>query len=178
MKSQFLNNWEEWRESNTEDKRESKRLEMERLLSLYVRENYPDLDDNKTIIEIKRDFQSDLPPSIVSSALDVEIDLAKRYRFTKNRGIIDTRGGHRMPVSNGLRRKVMKRDNMKCVNCEETENLTLHHIIPVKQGGQAVEENLAMLCEQHHLEAHCGDYTTGRVAYDGIDEFWYEFATP
>ena len=42
------------------------------------------------------------------------------------------------------------RKNGICHRCGSRENLTLHHIIPVKQGGTSALNNLAVLCKGCH----------------------------
>jgi len=168
--------WELREEANTKQETEKYGQEMEAALGRFARENYPDLDNEKTVIAIKNQFETDLPPDVVSDALNIPIEVARRYRYTKRRGVIDVRSGERTRISNSLRKVIKLRDHKKCVKCESDENLSIHHIIPVKYGGQTVEENLCLLCEECHLEAHCGDYSSGRINYRDLDDFWYNFA--
>lgn len=42
----------------------------------------------------------------------------------------------------------------KCVKCQSTKNLHLHHIFPTEYGGQDKKENWAVLCEYHHQLLH------------------------
>ena len=56
------------------------------------------------------------------------------------------------------RAKVVKRDNGQCVICKTTENLEVHHIIPVSYDVESeykyMEANGITLCHKHHLLAH------------------------
>ena len=58
-----------------------------------------------------------------------------------------------------LRQMVLERDGHKCVNCNKTNNLHCHHIMPV-----AIEpllsadiDNCITLCIECHKEAHTKD---------------------
>jgi 5-methylcytosine-specific restriction endonuclease McrA len=44
----------------------------------------------------------------------------------------------------------------KCLICSETEDLQRHHLIPRKQGGTDVRENLIYLCRSCHEDIHTG----------------------
>lgn len=62
----------------------------------------------------------------------------------------------RNKVNAGLRYRVLKRDNHRCVACgatPEKDGVTLHvdHIIPVAKGGKTVLENLQTLCAPCNL---------------------------
>jgi len=45
-----------------------------------------------------------------------------------------------------IRKKIFERDGRVCRYCGSTENLTLDHIIPVKDGGKNTLDNLQVLC--------------------------------
>ena len=55
-------------------------------------------------------------------------------------------------VSKRLRNYVLKRAEYKCQHrgCEQTQYLQIDHVIPVRQGGRAVPENLQVLCSAHN----------------------------
>lgn len=42
----------------------------------------------------------------------------------------------------------------ECVNCGTTENLEIHHIVPLSRGGNDIESNLVYLCSECHCKAH------------------------
>lgn len=42
----------------------------------------------------------------------------------------------------------------KCVNCWATEDLEIHHIVPLSRGGNDIASNLAYLCVSCHCKAH------------------------
>jgi 5-methylcytosine-specific restriction endonuclease McrA len=45
-------------------------------------------------------------------------------------------------------------DSMHLCNVCKESGVIIHHIIPVEEGGQAEEENLVVLCPNHHRQAH------------------------
>ncbi|MBW7877569.1 MAG: HNH endonuclease, partial [Candidatus Cloacimonetes bacterium] len=56
--------------------------------------------------------------------------------------------------------QVVLRDKGRCSfqkhgrRCSHRRHLDIHHINPVKDGGQNTVENLAILCEMHHIYLH------------------------
>lgn len=56
------------------------------------------------------------------------------------------------------RERVANRDNRKCVICGATDNLEVHHIIPVSHDPESeykyMESNGITLCHKHHLLVH------------------------
>lgn len=50
-------------------------------------------------------------------------------------------------MKESLRKKVLKRDNYRCVYCGSTENLQVDHKIPRKYGGNDHFENLVTACQ-------------------------------
>lgn len=54
-------------------------------------------------------------------------------------------------VTDGLRYKILKRDNFKCKACGKSASeveLQIDHIIPVSKGGKTIESNLQALCKK------------------------------
>lgn len=41
-----------------------------------------------------------------------------------------------------------------CTVCGSSENLRIHHVVPLSWGGESTEENVVTLCEKHHRETH------------------------
>lgn len=58
--------------------------------------------------------------------------------------------GKRSGVQGPLRRKVLERDDYRCVKCGKFNHLELHHITPVIFGGEDLESNLVTLCGSCH----------------------------
>lgn len=54
-----------------------------------------------------------------------------------------------------LIKKQIKEDaNFKCRICGSSENLQVHHKIPIKNGGTNIKENLILLCKSCHQKLH------------------------
>ena len=53
-----------------------------------------------------------------------------------------------------IRSNILGRDSKKCIICEVTENLHIHHKQRYKDGGENTEENLVTLCNKHHHQLH------------------------
>ena len=47
-----------------------------------------------------------------------------------------------------VRDRILKKYKYKCVNCENTENLEVDHIIPLSRGGREDEDNMQILCRK------------------------------
>lgn len=66
--------------------------------------------------------------------------------------------------------RVMAEHNLGkvCYNCGSTENVELHHIVPLKCGGTNSISNIAVLCHRCHMAAHHGrhirDYCNKKVS--------------
>ena len=63
-------------------------------------------------------------------------------------------------------RKILKGIPKVCVNCGSTENVDMHHIVPLSQGGSNALGNLVYLCKACHIKAHgadIGKYTGKRA---------------
>ena len=54
------------------------------------------------------------------------------------------------------REEVLNRFDHKCVNCGSTEDLEIHHIVPLTLGGTNAITNLVPLCVNCHKAAHLG----------------------
>ena len=54
-----------------------------------------------------------------------------------------------------VRGQVMARDHHKCNDCDSTENLEVHHIKPICEGGNEFDlDNCITLCHDCHVKAH------------------------
>lgn len=54
-----------------------------------------------------------------------------------------------------LKSEALERDNYKCQICNETQNLNVHHIIPIYDGGEEFDiNNTITLCSICHKKAH------------------------
>jgi len=55
-----------------------------------------------------------------------------------------------LAIDSLVRRKVMERDNNCCILCGKTTTLTIAHYINRGRGGLGIEQNLVVLCMNHH----------------------------
>lgn len=53
------------------------------------------------------------------------------------------------------------RDNYTCQNCGTKEDIEIHHIVPLANGGRDVPSNVVTLCTECHKAAH-GDIALAR----------------
>ncbi len=53
-----------------------------------------------------------------------------------------------------IRDEILQNHNFQCDNCGSTENLVMHHIVPLSQGGNHVASNISLLCESCHSVVH------------------------
>lgn len=70
--------------------------------------------------------------------------------------IEDKQTRHRSIVSPKLRRRIFNRDNHTCQapSCSNTQNLQIHHRLPLSQGGLTKKDNLVTLCWACHRALH------------------------
>lgn len=65
----------------------------------------------------------------------------------------------------GIAEEVYKRFDGKCCNCKSTENLVIHHAVPISRGGSDEITNLVLICDRCHRAFHYGQnvvkYRTG-----------------
>lgn len=64
------------------------------------------------------------------------------------------------------REYVLERDDGKCADCGiEEDVMSVHHLVPRKQGGKDVPENLVTLCASCHAKRHA---QMKRMSLNGI----------
>lgn len=80
----------------------------------------------------------------------------------RHRHLAKSYNGHlvRETYSNGIkndwwsiRKKVLERDNYKCVKCGQPAQ-EVHHLIPLSKGGTTTLSNLISLCKDCHDRQH------------------------
>ena len=57
-------------------------------------------------------------------------------------------------IPNSTRKEVYRRDGWRCVLCDNTSGLQIHHAIPRGHGGSDFEDNLVTLCFRCHAAIH------------------------
>lgn len=77
-----------------------------------------------------------------------------------------------MSVYSEARKKIKERPRI-CVNCGSTEDIEMHHIVPISEGGNNIESNIVMLCKGCHYRAHgarLGRYTGERKGRPKVEK--------
>jgi len=59
-------------------------------------------------------------------------------------------------ITNTIRKAVYRRDHYRCVLCDSTDGIQIHHVIPRGQGGSNSMHNLVTLCWRCHSFIHSG----------------------
>ena len=68
----------------------------------------------------------------------------------------------RRSVSGTTQKKIYAKYDNQCAECGADEDLNLHHIIPIKDGGDNSEGNLILLCAGCHQKKHSPDTIYGQ----------------
>lgn len=78
-------------------------------------------------------------------------------------------------IENSLTKKeredILNRDGNSCRACSNDDNLEIHHIIPVANGGGKYPKNLCTLCSNCHFNIAHGE-NTSTISYNSQKEFW------
>ena len=53
-----------------------------------------------------------------------------------------------------VRKEVLSRDGHQCINCGSTEDLEIHHIVPISKSGTNEISNLVSVCSDCHYHIH------------------------
>jgi len=82
--------------------------------------------------------------------------------------------GDRRPLDPALRAAVLYRDDYKCKCCgfggaAALGILAVHHVIPVHVGGTDTEDNLVVLCLNHHILLHIAERNAGKLQMTQYD---------
>lgn len=67
-----------------------------------------------------------------------------------------------------LRRQAIDRDGGRCTQCGRPGRLEVHHLVPLKDGGENTQENLTTLCRSCHISAHRPRPTSQEVAWENL----------
>lgn len=107
---------------------------------------------------------------LVAQAVGCSIQYARRFSYDDERGAFQkewSKSTQNEKVSPGARTKIIRRDGGACLRCglEDENELEVHHILPVNQGGKNDDSNLATLCSHCHKAAHGGSKTSGETVY-------------
>lgn len=125
-------------------------------------------NSKKSVVDnmYKYEKRADAYSKYISELLDCSEDYVKDV----------IRGRIEQGLTKSERKEILDRDNNKCQNCCERENLEVHHIIPVSDGGTNDDQNLCTLCSDCHKKIAHRDgtdttpYTTRRDFWDIIGD--------
>ena len=87
-------------------------------------------------------------------------------------------------IDNTTRKAVYRRDHYRCVLCDSTDGLQIHHAIPRGKGGADVIQNLAAVCWRCHFlihdckRWHVGDEITSEEAAQLVVEYLADIYAP
>ena len=148
--------------------------------------------ENRLAKEDRLVLEGDAPASLddVSEDQHLSVDAVKDLLDLTNEDVSgeslddlnrsgEARGGeyvqdvnNRHPLDSALKQQVLVRDNFTCQCCglggeQRLQNLAVHHIIEVSQGGPDSLENLVVVCVNCHITIHT--YAWGRI-YVKLDE--------
>ena len=59
---------------------------------------------------------------------------------------------YREQIPEEVRMYVWRRDNGRCVKCNNDKDLEFDHIIPISEGGSNTERNIQLLCSKCNKE--------------------------
>ena len=118
----------------------------------FIIKNFPKNQKWETSSKIKEGIISILQdlPEDVFSCLD-EVGYAFDLGLVKNTIIS---GKLRKNISGTVIKRVFEKYQNKCSLCGSQENLNIHHIKPLKEGGDNSFENLELLCQECHIKLH------------------------
>lgn len=107
---------------------------------------------------------------LVAKAVGCSPSYARRFSYDDDRGGFQkewSKSNQNEKVSPGARTKIINRDGGACLRCglKNEEELEVHHILPISQGGTNDDSNLATLCSHCHEAAHGGSKTSGKTVY-------------
>ncbi|HWQ65431.1 MAG TPA: DUF2116 family Zn-ribbon domain-containing protein [Methanospirillum sp.] len=91
-------------------------------------------------------------PIDVGQSYCSELCMEKFYKWIESEHA--SMRGVRPQYWNKIRRYVLERDEKRCQICGDGTDLSVHHIIPLSQGGDSTYGNLRVLCYICHQKAH------------------------
>ena len=86
-------------------------------------------------------------------------------------------------IPNAVRKAIYRRDNFRCVLCDNTSGLQIHHVVHRGQGGSDNPQNLVTLCRRCHIFIHehhtwcMGDEWSSADAEQACAEYLADFYT-
>ena len=105
--------------------------------------------------------------TVQTSSGERELSRAEAERVKCDASICTVGGRNTTTIPPRVRRAVLARDRHRCQapGCGRTHFLEVHHIIPRKQGGRNVAENLTTMCGSCHRLWHEKETKTGFIFF-------------
>lgn len=158
----------------TDQSREEIDTEMQELLSNILEEKANKTATYKDQIQcLLHTVKCDIKNGRLADVVGCSKSYAARFEYNEDcRQVIEkdwSKEYQEKKVSPKTRDKVLERDHEQCRRCESTDNLQVHHIVPISAGGESHNHNLATLCEKCHKLAHGGSWTSPSVVYDEFE---------
>lgn len=146
------------------------KAEIERIYEEEVREADTYQDEILALLEAAEGASS----SDIAEVVGCSVGHARRFTYDPSTGTAFRKGWSKAAesekVSPAKRKRIIERDG-ECRRCGCIENLRVHHIVPIAFGGESECENLVVLCEECHEDAHAGSYYPPTTIYDGLGGF-------
>lgn len=76
-----------------------------------------------------------------------------------------------------LRMAALERDGHRCTDCGREQSLEIHHVIPLRLGGDDLLENLRTLCKKCHRRHEPHEMQAMRRKSVSIDVDLYDYVT-
>lgn len=148
---------------------------VDRLRDVIDRRCEADATKREQVIALKRTLQSDLRTDLVAAAVGCSRSHAGNFRWNDEEEAVVLQDARQKRDANQFsaaqKEEIRRRDGERCVNCGAADDLRVHHVIRVDDGGTDDVENGATLCKSCHDELHSGGHGYGDE-YDTIEEFW------
>lgn len=120
------------------------------------------------ICRLHEHCEEKIESGLIAKAVGCSESYARRFSYEPERGGFQkdwSKSNQNEKVSPGARTKIIRRDGGCCLRCGTSEDLEVHHIQPISQGGTNDDANLATLCVSCHHSAHGGSKTSGEIVY-------------
>lgn len=147
------------------------------LVALYHEHDAESVTDEyrARIISLLCAFEYPIPSRVIAGVVGCSKGHARRFYWDDDRQCVREKewsiAQRRRQATPKQVKQVIQRDGHCCVRCRVGENLLVHHILPVSQGGTPDEQNLVTLCETCHRAAHGMVMYRGKVQYQSTEDF-------
>ena len=184
QRQQYIELYNEWWDALTSRTDENQDVDIEDIRERMVgvlediidQELNPESTYKIQILQLLEITEGVINSRILSEAVGCSLSHAEQFKWDEKAGEAKKRDWAQREAQNrashGKTRTIKRRDDCQCVKCGKSNNLNVHHIVPVGSGGDDCNDNLATLCRDCHSEAHGGTISSSYVIYNNTDEFW------